>query len=215
MRRAQPVNVADQPWFQRAVRTQDFATGDHELDPATGKAQLVAALPLLDPGQGGSSSCSPRSTTGGVGSLAVRDMPSDWTVALSDDRGTILARHPDLSRWVGRQPEAPVVSAAVAEKGEGTAGVAGADGVVALVGFAPVSGPTEARRAYLTVGASPPGSVRRCRPSSGRESPHPRLAATVAIVAPGLERSGSSSVAFGSPTRPAGSRRAIWRRAPR
>ena len=31
------VNVTDRPWFDRAVRTQAFATGDHELDPATGK----------------------------------------------------------------------------------------------------------------------------------------------------------------------------------
>lgn len=44
-----------------------------------------------------------------------------------------------------------MVSAAVAEKGEGTAEVAGADGIVRLLGFAPVTGPGGTRRAYLTV----------------------------------------------------------------
>jgi diguanylate cyclase (GGDEF)-like protein len=151
VRLGHPVNVADQPWFERAVRTQGFATGDHELDRATGKPQLVAALPLAHP-DSGRLVVFAALDLGWVGGVAARDLPSNWTVALSDDRGTILARHPDPSRWVGRQlPEAPVVWAAVAEKGEGTAEVAGADGIVELLGFAPVSGPAQARRAYLTV----------------------------------------------------------------
>jgi diguanylate cyclase (GGDEF)-like protein len=152
IRLAHPVNVADRPWFDRAVRTEAFATGDHELDAVSGKPQLVAALPVPYPGGGTRLVVFAALDLGWVGRLAAVDLPPDWTVALSDDRGTILARHPDPWRWVGqRLPEASLVSAGVAEKGEGTAEVAGADGVVRLLGFAPVSGPVDTRRAYLSV----------------------------------------------------------------
>jgi diguanylate cyclase (GGDEF)-like protein len=147
-----PVNVTDRPWFDRAVRTQAFTTGDHELDPATGKPQLVVALPVPYPGGGTQFVVFAALDLDWVGRFAAGDLPADWAVALSDDRGTILARHPDPWRWVGqRLPEAAVVSAAVAEKSEGTAEVAGADGVVRLLGFAPVTGPAGTRRAYLSV----------------------------------------------------------------
>jgi diguanylate cyclase (GGDEF)-like protein len=149
---SRPVNVMDRAWFDRAVRTQAFATGDHELDPVTGKPQLVAALPVPYPSGGTQFVVFAVLDLGWVGRVAAGDLPPDWAVALSDDRGTILARHPDPWRWVGqRLPEAAMVSAAVAEKGEGTAEVAGADGIVRLFGFAPVTGPGGARRAYLTV----------------------------------------------------------------
>jgi diguanylate cyclase (GGDEF)-like protein len=149
---SRPVNVMDRPWFDRAVRTQAFATGDHELDPVTGKPQLVAALPVPYPSGGTQFVVFAVLDLGWVGRVAAGDLPPDWAVALSDDRGTILARHPDPWRWVGqRLPEAAMVSAAVAEKGEGTAEVAGADGIVRLLGFAPVTGPGGTRRAYLTV----------------------------------------------------------------
>lgn len=149
---AQPVNVTDRQWFDRAVRTQAFTTGDHELDPITRKPQLVAAYPVPYPGGGTQQVVFAALDLGWVGRHAAGDLPPDWAVALSDDRGTILARHPDPWKWVGqRLPEASLVSAAVAEKGEGTAEVAGADGVVRLLGFAPVPGPTGTRRAFLSV----------------------------------------------------------------
>jgi diguanylate cyclase (GGDEF)-like protein len=44
-----------------------------------------------------------------------------------------------------------VVSAALAERGNGTAEVAGSDGIVRLFGFAPVPGPPGGTRAYLSV----------------------------------------------------------------
>ncbi len=138
-----PINVTDRPWFDRAVRTQAFTTGDHEIDPLSGKPQLVAALPMPYPGGGTQFVVFAALDLGWVGRFAAADLPSDWAVALSDDRGTILARHPDPWRWVGqRLPEAPVVTAAVAEKGEGTAEVVGTDGVVRLLGFAPVPAPS-------------------------------------------------------------------------
>jgi diguanylate cyclase (GGDEF)-like protein len=149
----QRANVTDRPWFDRAVRTRAFTTGDHELDPVTRKPQLVAAYPVPYPGGGTQQVVFGILDLGWVGRFAAAgELPPGWAVALSDDRGTILAREPDPWKWVGqRLPEASVISAAVAEKDEGTAEVAGSDGVVRLLGFAPVPGPVGTRRAYISV----------------------------------------------------------------
>jgi diguanylate cyclase (GGDEF)-like protein len=145
-------NVTDRPWFDRAVRTQAFATGDHEVDPASGRAQLVAALPVPYPGGGTQLVVFAALDLAWVGRNAAGDLPPGWVIALSDDSGTILARHPDPSRFVGqRLPEAAVITAALGDRGDGTAEVAGPDGVARLFGFAPVAGPPGGRRAYLSV----------------------------------------------------------------
>ena len=150
---ARPMNVTDRPWFDRAVRTQTFATGDHEIDPASGRAQLVAALPVPYPGGGTRSVVFAALDLAWIGRHAAGDLPPRWVVALSDEGGTILARHPDSSRWVGQPlPEASVLSAALGENGNGTAEVNGPDGIVRLLGFAPLPGPAGGRRAYLSVG---------------------------------------------------------------
>ena len=145
-------NVADRPWFDRAVRTQTFATGDHEFDRASGRAQLVAALPVPYPAGGTKFVVYAALDLAWAGRSATSDLPPGWTIALSDEGGTILARYPDPSRWVGQTlPEAPVMSAGLAEKGNGTAEVEGSDGIVRLLGFTPLPGPAGGGRAYVSV----------------------------------------------------------------
>jgi HAMP domain-containing protein len=149
---SQSVNVADRPWFERAARTRAFTTGDHEIDPTQAAAGRRVPSALIR-AAGRNKVVFGALDLGWVGRFAAAaELPPDWAVALSDDRGTILARHPDPWKWVGqRLPEASLISAAVAEKGEGTAEVEGADGVVRLLGFAPVPGPPGTRRAFLSV----------------------------------------------------------------
>ena len=157
---SRPMNVTDRPWFDRAVRTQTFATGDHEIDRGSGRAQLVAALPVPYSGGGTRSVVFAALDLAWIGRHAAGDLPAGWTVTLSDQGGTILARHPDPSRWVGQSlPEASVISAALAEKGNGTAEVDGSDGIVRLVGFVPLPGPAGGRRAYLSVGLPRAGAL--------------------------------------------------------
>jgi diguanylate cyclase (GGDEF)-like protein len=154
---AQPMsgstNVADRPWFDRAARTRAFATGDHEVDPASGRAQVTAALPVRYPGGGTQAVLFASIDLAWLSRFgAVAELPPGWTLVLSDDRGTILARHPDPWRWVGqRLPEASLISAGLATQGEGSAEVAGADGVVRLISFAPLRTPAGGRPAWMSV----------------------------------------------------------------
>jgi diguanylate cyclase (GGDEF)-like protein len=150
---AQPVNVAERPWFDRAVRTRAFAVGDFEVDASSGQGRLVVALPLPYPGGGTQTVVFAVIDLAWLGRFgATAELPAGWVLALSDDRGTILARHPEPWRWVGqRLPEASVISAALAARGEGTAEVAGADGVVRLFGFTPVPGRNGSHPAWMSV----------------------------------------------------------------
>jgi diguanylate cyclase (GGDEF)-like protein len=57
-----------------------------------------------------------------------------------DRNGTILARHPDPEKWIGKfLPEAPLIEAILA-RGEGTVEVSGVDGFTRLFAFMPVQG---------------------------------------------------------------------------
>jgi diguanylate cyclase (GGDEF)-like protein len=149
----QPINVADRPWFDRAVRRRALAVGDHEVDPATGQARLVAALPLPYVGGGTQAVLFAAIDLAWLGRFgATAELPAGWVLSLSDDRGTIFARHPEPWRWLGqRLPETPVISAALAARGDGTAEVAGADGVVRLFGFTPVLGQGGSAPAWMSV----------------------------------------------------------------
>jgi len=149
----QGTNVTDRPWFDRAARSRAFAVGDHELDAAAGRGQLTAALPVRYPGGGTQAVLFATIDLGWLSRFgAVSELPPGWSLVLSDDRGTILARHPDPWRWVGQQlPEASLISAGLSTQGEGTAEVAGADGVVRLVGFSPVRMPAGSRPAWMSV----------------------------------------------------------------
>jgi hypothetical protein len=100
--RAQAVNVADRPYFQRAVKYRDFVVGDYQIGRVT-KVQVVSmAYPLLD---------ASRRAQGIV--LASFDLPwldrrlakkvkgSGAEVVLVDSRGTVLARSPAGAGKVG------------------------------------------------------------------------------------------------------------------
>ncbi|MGQ0549628.1 MAG: ATP-binding protein [Armatimonadota bacterium] len=80
-------------------------------------------------------------------------LPEGTTLTVIDSTGLILARHPDPQKWVGRSvPEAPVVNAVLAQAREGTVEAAGLDGVRRLYAFTPLGSPTQAGRAYVSVG---------------------------------------------------------------
>lgn len=43
-----PVNAADRTYFQRAVKTRDFAIGDYQIGRITGKASINFGYPVFD-----------------------------------------------------------------------------------------------------------------------------------------------------------------------
>jgi diguanylate cyclase (GGDEF)-like protein len=146
-----PVNVADRPWFDAAVRTRAFAVGEHEVEPGGRRAVLVSAYPLPYPSGGTQAVIFAILDLDRLDEpLVAIGLPSGWSVTVIDEGGTVVARYPDSAAWLGRRlPDVSLVSAVLAQKAEGTAEVTGPDGGRPLLAVAPLNG--AAGRAYVSV----------------------------------------------------------------
>jgi cache domain-containing protein len=98
-------NAADQPWFQRAIQTRDFAVGDYQVDRITGKRVLMLAYPSINP-------------EGEIEAVVFASIDLNWlnrfkfetetqlpdgfTITQIDENGVVLAHQPDSEQWRGR-----------------------------------------------------------------------------------------------------------------
>jgi hypothetical protein len=146
------VNVADRAYFQRAVARRGFAVGDYQIGRITGRASLNVGLPVLE-----------RAGVQGVVFAALdlgwlnqllsqRDLPAGSVVTVLDGQGTILARHPDPKKWVGRTlPEAELAAAVRSRRAE-VVKVPGLDGVSRFYGVVPLPSAGSSGDVFVTVG---------------------------------------------------------------
>jgi PAS domain S-box-containing protein len=146
-----PVNVADRPYFRRALATGSFALGDYQMGRITGRPGLNVARPVFG------SDGRPRAVIfaaidlGWLSATQAEDSLAPGTVfAVIDHRGTILARRPNPERWVGRDMHDSPVVRAVLSRRQGLLEAAGVDGVLRLWSFRPVEGTRSA--AYVIFG---------------------------------------------------------------
>ena len=141
------VNVLARPYFQRALRTLDFAVGDYELDSSIDKTTLNFVYPVLD-----FAGDRVRVVLFAALDLAWLDrlidqerLPEGSTFSVIDRNGTILSRYPDPARWVGLvMLETPVVQAVLQEAAEGTIEAVDSQGVRRLYAYAPLGSATSA-----------------------------------------------------------------------
>jgi diguanylate cyclase (GGDEF)-like protein len=148
------VTAADRPYFQRAMRTRDFAIGDYQIGRITGLATVNFGYPVLAPG-------------GGVRAVVFAALPVTWlekriaqaelpagsAATVIDPSLTILARYPDNARWAGKTIRETGLVAAIREsRGQGTAETTGVDGVPRLYAITPLLDLPGGGRVYLAVG---------------------------------------------------------------
>jgi PAS domain S-box-containing protein len=148
------VNLSDRWYFQQALKTRDFTTGDYQVGRITNKGQLHFSCPVFD-------------ATGGVQAVAYCALNLDWlgrllaaarlpkgsTLTIFDGNGMILARHPEFGKWVGRTAtDRSIVRTILASRTEGTGIGLGADGVERLYGFVPLLHDANTKGIYVTVG---------------------------------------------------------------
>jgi PAS domain S-box-containing protein len=147
------VNVADRPYFRRALETRAFAIGEYQVGRITGKATLNFGYPALN-------------AAGEVKGVVFAALDLDWlnrypivtnlpggsALVVIDRNGTVLARSPEPERWVGKSaPETRIVRAILAQ-GEGLAEVPGVDGLPVIFGFTPLLRAPEAGGVYVAIG---------------------------------------------------------------
>ncbi|MDH4135190.1 MAG: cache domain-containing protein, partial [Anaerolineae bacterium] len=148
------VNLADLSYFQRVLQMRDFAIGDYQNDPISGKATLDLGYPVLDEaGQVQAVVFASLDLTWLNQLAAEAQLPEGSTFTVIDRNGTILVRYPDPGIWVGQSvPEAPIVETILAQRGEGTAEAYGVDGIPRLFAFTPLSGVPGGEDVYVSIG---------------------------------------------------------------
>lgn len=129
-------NVADRPWFQRAVETQDFVAGDYILARITGRPALSAGYPVLDEAGQLRAVLFAGIDLGWLDQfVAEAQLPAGSTLTVVDSSGAILTRYPSPEEWRGKPLPASVMEPILAG-GEAVSVAQGVDGVQRLYAFA-------------------------------------------------------------------------------
>ena len=99
---AQPINVADRPWFQEARTATDVTGGHYLVGRISGRRGITFGLPLRD-GDG-----QLRATLYIASDIAWFDrisrnqqLPEGWSSLLITADGSVVSRHPDPDIWRG------------------------------------------------------------------------------------------------------------------
>ena len=104
---AEPVNLADRSFFQRALSTRDLSIGDYQVGRITGKPSFNLGYPVFD-------------ASGQVQAVVFAALDLDWvnrsdyalqmqlpqgaTWTKIDGNGTILVRYPAPEKWLVGEP---------------------------------------------------------------------------------------------------------------
>ena len=145
VRPMEPVDVSGAEWFQRAQRERGFVLGEFGKGPLSDMDALIGSHALREgPGERPAVIFAVLDLQRLTKTLALHNLPRDMTFMLLDHRGAIVGRVP-AGGLVGRRlPERPLVET-VLRRRQGTAEVAGLDGVRRIYGFTPVGGNANGR----------------------------------------------------------------------
>jgi len=134
------INVADQPYVQRALASKAFAIGGCHVSPLTRRSAVTFGQPIVDR----------EGTVQGVvfavldlvwlnyqdAREIVRQLPPGASLTEVDHAGVVLVRQPDPDAWVGKSAaDAPLVRTALSRK-QGVMRATGLDGQPAIYGYA-------------------------------------------------------------------------------
>ena len=150
---ADPVNLVDRSYFQRALKAADFAIGDYQIGRVTKTPTLNFGYPIRDI----------KGDLQGVVYAAVSlswlnqvirdaDLPDGSTLSVTDKNGTILVRYPDPENWVGRSTPESILSRTANTFRTGVAEASEPDGIPRLIGFTPFLGNKQGGDVYVSIG---------------------------------------------------------------
>jgi len=147
------VNVADRVYFQRTLATRAFAVGEYQVGRLTGRATVNFGHPVFDSAGGLTGVATAAVDLGWLTELAQRAaVPPGSTLTVVDQKGVILARHPDGARWIGKPAADSALVALVLKQSKGVAEALGVDGVRRLYGFTPLDESRQAGAVYVSIG---------------------------------------------------------------
>ena len=149
-----PLNLADRPYFQQALKTCKFAIGEYQIGRVVGKPVVNFGYPVIGETCNVTAVVFVALDLKWINQLAAQvQLPDGSTLTLIDHKGTILARHPEAEKWIGKiMPEASIVKTILAQ-GQGMAETMGLDGIQRLYTFTSVSNTAQTSgKVYIAIG---------------------------------------------------------------
>jgi signal transduction histidine kinase len=150
----EPTNIADRPYFQQVLKARDFAISEYLIGRLSGKPNITIAYPAVDKSEAVQAVVFVGLSLDWVKRFLVTlQLPDDAAVTLKGHDGTVITRHPDPEKWIGRPAaDTPVFKAMSSHEGEGTVAAPGLDGVRRLYGFTTLRGLALGGKIYVSVG---------------------------------------------------------------
>ena len=146
-------NIAQMPFFNEVMATQMAAAGPYEMVPQRNQPLVYLGAPLMNDAQQVSAVLFATFDLSGFENwLSVLRLPSDSVIVMFDQRGLILARHPDADRWAGSvRPQAPLLDYVNAHGDAGAVDLMGASGIERLFAYATIHKTAE-QTVFLALG---------------------------------------------------------------
>lgn len=131
----------DLKWFKEAIKKKDFSIGEYQIGRITNRMVLVCGYPVLDSqGKVRSVIFAAIDLTWFNRLAAETEMVKGSTLMVLDRDGTILTRHPDPAKWIGKKiPDSPLLKT-ILTKHEGLMEAPGLDGAMRIYAFLPLKG---------------------------------------------------------------------------
>lgn len=148
---AAPVNVADRSWFQQTLQSKSFTIGTYQIGRVAKRAVLPLAYPAVD-------------ETGKIRAVVLAVIDLDWlksvvarslvledaSLTIVDDKGVILAHHPQ-TQWLGRSIAGTGMEKALRAGQKGLHALEGIDGVQRLAVFTSFTGDDKSGALHLVL----------------------------------------------------------------
>ena len=135
---AGPINIAARPYFRLALASSGVVIGEASLSPITGKRRLPLIKAVRDAnGRALALLAVTLDLPELAREIASSKFPEGARIGVIDAKGQVLARHPDVEGWIGKDASGTSFFQAVAARGgSGTFEETGFDGVRRIYGLA-------------------------------------------------------------------------------
>ncbi|MCC7020299.1 MAG: HAMP domain-containing protein [Ardenticatenales bacterium] len=122
------VNNTDRLFFRRAVASKQMVVGGYIVGRLTGRPALAMAAPVID--RTGEITAV---VAAGIDLVILNErmaaaLPDDVVVLVTDDRGTVIAHHPNATEWLGRDLSESELIRRIEVEREGSAYIPNEDG---------------------------------------------------------------------------------------
>ena len=146
-----PVNLEDQAYVQRALRTGDFVISGYQNETYTGKPVIYFVYPV----KGLVSDVYAALDLSSIKSIDIEaQLPASAVFLVLDYNGVVLARYPDPEKWIGQlMPAELVVLAGMGEGRDSLVAIHGGELTERLYGITTIRGAPETN-IYVSIGMS-------------------------------------------------------------